>query len=52
MYGFERFCQHAAAISIDGLILPDLPEHEFETELRCYHSSLWIGFYFFLVTPN
>src|SRR6187397_1171003 len=24
-YGFERFCQHAADVAIDGLILPDLP---------------------------
>src|SRR5262245_3035054 len=29
-YGFERFCSDAAAVGIDGLILPDLPEHEFE----------------------
>src|SRR5256885_11020870 len=25
-YGFEKFCQHAADMPIDGLILPDLPE--------------------------
>src|SRR6188508_1325825 len=31
-YGFEKFCADAAAVGIDGLILPDLPEHEFETE--------------------
>src|SRR6187431_1842604 len=31
-YGFEKFCTEAAAVGIDGLILPDLPEHEFETE--------------------
>ena len=31
-YGFEKFCQHAAAMPVDGLILPDLPEYEFETE--------------------
>src|SRR5580765_1033865 len=24
-YGFEKFCKHAAALPIDGLILPDLP---------------------------
>src|SRR5437773_1506726 len=24
-YGFEKFCQHAAALPVDGLILPDLP---------------------------
>src|SRR6478735_448215 len=31
-YGFDRFCKDAAAIGIDGLILPDLPEYEFESE--------------------
>ena len=31
-YGFEKFCANAAAVGIDGLILPDLPEYEFETE--------------------
>ena len=32
-YGFEKFCADAAAAGIDGLILPDLPEYEFETEV-------------------
>ncbi len=31
-YGFEKFCADAAAVGIDGLILPDLPQYEFETE--------------------
>src|ERR1700757_367929 len=31
-YGFEAFCAKAAEVGIDGLILPDLPEYEFETE--------------------
>ena len=31
-YGFEKFCADAAAVGIDGLILPDLPEYEFEKE--------------------
>ena len=30
-YGFEPFCAKAAASGVDGLILPDLPAHEFET---------------------
>lgn len=30
-YGFERFCRDAASVGVDGLILPDLPLHEFET---------------------
>ena len=50
-YGFERFCQHAAALAIDGLILPDLPIYEFEHEygpcIRKYGLS-----FIFLVTPE
>src|ERR1700677_1647025 len=31
-YGFDRFCEAAAVAGVDGLILPDLPIYEFETE--------------------
>ncbi|HET9824715.1 MAG TPA: tryptophan synthase subunit alpha, partial [Chitinophagaceae bacterium] len=31
-YGFEGFCSDASATGIDGLIVPDLPEFEFESE--------------------
>src|ERR1700760_3836136 len=31
-YGFDKFCAAAAAAGVDGLILPDLPIYEFETE--------------------
>lgn len=50
-YGFERFCQHAAALAIDGLILPDLPEYEFETEYGPILQRYGIDFSF-LVTPQ
>lgn len=50
-YGFERFCQHAAALPIDGLILPDLPEHEFETEYGPIMQRYGLDFVF-LVTPE
>jgi tryptophan synthase alpha chain len=50
-YGFERFCQHAAAIPIDGLILPDLPEHEFETEYAEIIHRYGLDF-IFLITPE
>lgn len=50
-YGFERFCKHAAAIPIDGFILPDLPEHEFETEYAPIIRRYGIDF-IFLVTPE
>jgi tryptophan synthase alpha chain len=50
-YGFEKFCQHAAAIPIDGLILPDLPEYEFETEYGPIIQRYGLDF-IFLVTPE
>ena len=50
-YGFEKFCADAASVGIDGLILPDLPEYEFETEygpiIRKYNLD-----FIFLVTPE
>lgn len=50
-YGFEKFCADAAEIGIDGLILPDLPEYEFESEygeiIRKYNLD-----FIFLVTPE
>jgi tryptophan synthase alpha chain len=50
-YGFDKFCADAASVGIDGLILPDLPEYEFETE---YGAVIWrYGLDFiFLVTPE
>lgn len=50
-YGFERFCADAAAVGIDGLILPDLPEHEFETEYGDIIKRHGLDF-IFLVTPE
>jgi len=50
-YGFEKFCQHAADIPIDGLILPDLPEYEFETEYGPIIQRYGLDF-IFLVTPE
>ena len=50
-YGFEKFCQHAADIPVDGLILPDLPEYEFETEYGVIIQRYGLDF-IFLVTPE
>jgi tryptophan synthase alpha chain len=50
-YGFEKFCADAAAAGIDGLILPDLPEHEFETEYGAIIKKYGLDFVF-LVTPE
>jgi len=50
-YGFEKFCADAAAIGIDGLILPDLPQYEFETEYGDIIKQYGLDF-IFLVTPE
>ena len=50
-YGFEQFCKDAAAVGVDGLILPDLPEYEFETEYGSIIKANGLDF-IFLVTPE
>ncbi|MBC8035290.1 MAG: tryptophan synthase subunit alpha [Chitinophagaceae bacterium] len=50
-YGFEKFCQHAADVAIDGLIIPDLPIHEFETEYSAIIKRYGLSF-IFLITPE
>lgn len=50
-YGFEKFCADAAAVGIDGLILPDLPEYEFEMEYGAIIKKYGLDF-IFLVTPE
>jgi tryptophan synthase alpha chain len=50
-YGFEKFCADASALGIDGLILPDLPEFEFENEYGAIIKKYGLDF-IFLVTPE
>ncbi len=50
-YGFEKFCADADAVGVDGLILPDLPEYEFETEYGAIIKKHELDF-IFLVTPE
>jgi tryptophan synthase alpha chain len=50
-YGFEKFCSDAASVGIDGLILPDLPEYEYETEYGSVINKYGLDFVF-LVTPE
>jgi tryptophan synthase alpha chain len=50
-YGFERFCADAAKVGVDGLILPDLPMYEFETEYGPIVKKYGLDF-IFLVTPE
>jgi tryptophan synthase alpha chain len=50
-YGFERFCEAAARCGVDGLILPDLPIYEFESEYGPVMRKHGLDFVF-LVTPE
>ena len=50
-YGFEKFCADAASVGVDGLILPDLPEFEFENEYGNIIKKYKLDF-IFLVTPE
>lgn len=50
-YGFEEFCRDAAAVGVDGLILPDLPMYEFETMYGPVIRKYGLDF-IFLVTPE
>lgn len=50
-YGFEQFCADAAKVGVDGLILPDLPQHEFEKTYKAIIEKYNLNFVF-LVTPE
>ncbi len=50
-YGFEKFCEDAASVGIDGLILPDLPAYEFEKTYKEVLNRYGLNF-IFLVTPE
>ena len=50
-FGIEKFCEAAAAAGVDGIILPDLPMYEFETQYLQYFKKHNLKF-IFLVTPE
>lgn len=50
-FGFENFCKAAAAVGVDGLILPDLPAFEFESHYGAIIKQCGLDF-IFLVTPE
>jgi tryptophan synthase alpha chain len=50
-FGFENFCKAAAGCGIDGLIIPDIPMYEFETEYGAICKKYNLDFVF-LVTPD
>lgn len=50
-YGFEKFCTDAKNSGIGGIILPDLPVAEFETDYKKYLEDNHLNF-IFLITPE
>lgn len=50
-YGMERFCADAHAAGVSGIILPDLPMHEFEKTYKRLFVKYQLHF-IFLVTPE
>lgn len=50
-FGFEAFCAKCEEVGVDGLILPDLPQYEFETEYGDIIRKYGLEF-IFLVTPE
>jgi tryptophan synthase alpha chain len=50
-YGLEKFCRDAEVAGVDGIILPDLPMYEFESEYRQIFERYNLRF-IFLVTPE
>src|SRR5882757_8004073 len=43
-YGFEKFCADASSVGIDGIILPDLPMHEFERDYKAILEKYQLHF--------
>jgi len=50
-FGLQNFCATAEAVGVDGIILPDLPMHEFETTYKQLFEKHNLKF-IFLVTPE
>lgn len=50
-YGIEKFCSDASDVGIDGIILPDLPLYEYETEYKELFQRYNLHF-IFLITPE
>ncbi len=50
-YGLEQFCEDAQAAGVSGIILPDLPMHEFETMYAPVFKKHQLSF-IFLITPQ
>ncbi len=50
-YGLEKFCKMASSVGVAGIILPDLPMHEYKHMYKKYFAENNLSF-IFLVTPQ
>ena len=50
-FGFEKYCQKAAEVGIDGFIIPDIPLEEYETNYKPIAEKYGLTFTL-LVTPE
>ena len=50
-FGMEKFCQKCQEVGIDGLIIPDLPLHVYETEYKSLFEKYGLK-NVFLITPQ
>lgn len=50
-YGVEAFCDQAAAVGVDGMIIPDLPMEEYQELYQDYFTRNHLS-NIFLVTPQ
>ncbi len=50
-YGVENFCKKAAEVGVDGVIVPDLPLHEYEEFYKSYFIDNGLS-NIFLITPQ
>lgn len=50
-FGMEKFCQKCMEVGIDGLIIPDLPLHVYETEYKAIFEKYGLK-NIFLITPQ
>jgi len=50
-YGMQAFCQRAAEVGIDGLILPDLPMYEYEQQYQQLFEAHGLS-NIFLISPQ
>jgi len=50
-FGLKNFCEAAASVGVDGVILPDLPMYEFENDYQSLFNEYGLKF-IFLVTPE